>query len=231
LALALFACVTLPFLWGSSGGNGNGPSAESKFIGAAKCKNCHSAAESGDQFGAWEKAKHSHAFEVLASEEAKKSAASREITDPQANDACVKCHVTGFGLPEESFKRGFKKEAGVQCETCHGGGEDHMKARFKAAAAGAAAEGYQAVPEGEVIVTPGVQVCVACHNPESPNYKTFCYFEARAQVAHLNPLKPRTEEEKAAYGKCPCGVPCPHAEGCPEGVCNLKPEELSALKQ
>ena len=33
------------------------------YIGAARCKNCHQFAEGGNQYGAWEEAKHSKAFE------------------------------------------------------------------------------------------------------------------------------------------------------------------------
>ena len=40
------------------------------------------------------------AFEVLASDEAKKVAKERSIEDPQKADACVKCHVTAFGVPD-----------------------------------------------------------------------------------------------------------------------------------
>jgi hypothetical protein len=105
-----------------------------------------------------------------------------------------------------------------------------MKARFKAAAV-EKPKGYEAVPESEVITATKVDVCVQCHNPKSPNYKPFCYYEARGKIAHLDPRKPRTDEEKANYGKCPCGAPCPHAEGCPEGKCNLKPEDLAAMKK
>ena len=227
LALPVLALLALPLLSTSETAH---PALAGKYIGAAKCKNCHSSAESGDQYGAWEKAKHSHAFKTLAeSAEAKEAAAKVGITEPAKDDSCVKCHVTGHGEPAESFARGWKPEAGVQCETCHGPNEDHMKARFKAAASGEKIEGYQGVAVDEVIVSPKVDVCVQCHNPESPSYKPFCYYEARGKIAHLDPRKPRSEEEKARFGLCPHGSPCPHAAGCPDGTCNLTPEELAEL--
>lgn len=228
LALAMLGCLGLP-LFSSAEPATTMPTG--KYIGAAKCKNCHSSAETGDQYGTWTKAKHAHAFEVLTSDAAKETGTKVGITDPAKDGACLECHVTGYGEPEDSFKKGWDQELGVQCETCHGANEDHMKARFKAAASGEKPEGYQGVPEGEVISSPGVDVCVKCHNPGSPNYKPFCYYEARGVIAHLNPQKPRTEEEKANYGKCPHGTPCPHAAGCPEGTCNLKPDELAAMKK
>ena len=42
-----------------------------RFIGAQKCKTCHSGEDTGNQFEALSKMKHAHAFEVLASDDAK----------------------------------------------------------------------------------------------------------------------------------------------------------------
>ena len=230
LSLSVLACLVAPALWGATTPATATQPAVNKYIGSAKCKNCHNSEATGDQHGSWSAAKHAQAFEVLGSDAAKAVAAERGIADPQKDDSCVKCHVTGFGEPAEVFPKKWSPEAGVQCETCHGPGGDHMKARFKAAASGETPEGYQVLPEGEVITSPGVDVCTQCHTPESPSYKPFCFFEARAKVAHLNPLKPRTAEEVAAFGVCPCGAPCPHGEGCPEGLCNLTPAKLLELK-
>lgn len=180
-----------------------------KYIGAGKCKSCHGAAEGGDQYTAWTNMKHAKAFETLAGEEAKKSAAAKGIADPQRADACVKCHVTAFGVPEDQIKKGFDRTHGVQCETCHGPGDNHMKARFAAAASGAAT-GYTPIPADEIVAVPTADVCLKCHNSESPNYKPFCYHEFNAKVRHLNPKKPRKE---IALGACTCPK-C--KDGCPE---------------
>ena len=83
------------------------PPAENKYIGAEKCKSCHSAAESGDQYGKWKAMKHAHAFESLASEEAKKIATEKGIADPQKADECLQCHVTAFKVPDTEIKKGF----------------------------------------------------------------------------------------------------------------------------
>ena len=97
------------------------------YIGAAKCKNCHSTPENGDQYGCWTKSKHAEAFKTLAGDEAKKLAAAKGIADPQKDEKCFKCHVTGFGLADDQFKKGFDK-AGVQCEACHGPGASYSPA-------------------------------------------------------------------------------------------------------
>ena len=232
LTLPLFACLAVVLFTSSDTAPSATPVAGA-YIGAAKCKNCHGSADTGNQYAAWSKTLHAHAFETLASDkvEVKEAAAKRNVTEPAKDAACVKCHVTGFGEPAEKFARGWKPELGVQCETCHGPGDDHLKVRMKAAASADPKAGYQPLPEGEMVTSPGVDVCVKCHNPESPSYKPFCYFEYRAKLSHMNPKKPRTEEEQADYGKCACGTPCPHAEGCPERKCNLKPDELAALKK
>jgi len=193
------------------------PASVNHYIGAEKCKSCHSAAESGDQYGAWTKMKHSKAFETLAGDEAKKLASAKGIADPQKADECVKCHVTAFGVPDDQIKKGFEKTHGVQCESCHGPGEAHMKARFSAAAAGGGADGYTKIGADEIVAVPASDVCTKCHNDQSPNYKPFCYHEFNAKIRHLNPKKPRTEID---IGKC----------GCPKCI-NGCPDECKKLTQ
>src|SRR5262249_9760565 len=108
--------------------------AANRYIGAARCKNCHAASESGDQFNKWKQEKHAKAFETLATDAAKKMAKEKGVDDPQKADACMKCHATAWSEPAEHLARGFEKNLGVQCETCHGPGEKHMKSRLAAAA-------------------------------------------------------------------------------------------------
>lgn len=199
---------------GSGSGTGSASAAESKYIGADKCKSCHSAADGGDQYGHWKGTLHAKAFESLASAEAKKLCAEKGIADAQKADECVSCHVTAFGVPEAEIKKGFDRAQGVQCETCHGPGEAHMKARFAAAAKGAGAEGYVQVAADEIIVKPGQDTCVKCHNEKSPSYKPFCFHEFSAKIRHLNPKKPRTEVDLGACSCPKCADGC--AESCKE---------------
>ena len=168
----------------------------SKYIGAKKCKNCHSSDETGNQYGHWESGPHAKAYEVLASDAAKKAAAAAGIDDPQKSDKCMKCHQTAFGVAEGEIKKGFDATAGVQCESCHGPGEAHMKARMMAAAAGG--DTPAPIGEGEIINSPPDSTCTGCHNEESPSYKPFCPQVFHQKVRHLNPKKERSAEEKAA---------------------------------
>lgn len=181
-------------------------SAGGQYIGAAKCKVCHSKEDVGDQMSKWEASRHAHAFDVLASDRAKAVAAERGVEDPQKSEQCLRCHVTGFGEPEDHFKKGFDRALGVQCETCHGPGDKHMLARIKGAQA--KTEGYPEIGPDETIASPPVETCTKCHNPESPTYKPFCNHLRRAQIRHLDPKKPRTPEELAALDACTCEGTC-----------------------
>lgn len=197
VALAAVALLSAPSRTASSGGP------DSKYIGASKCKSCHSSEETGNQYGAWEHAKHSKAYETLGMEQAKKIGAERGIEDPQKSDQCLKCHVTAFGVDPKQIKRGFKIEDGVQCETCHGPGEDHMKARFAAAAS----DNPNAKPEpGEIIARPTEETCKQCHNSEGPTFKGFCFTLFSQKIAHPNPKK--AVEAKAVDCKS-CHDPVP----------------------
>jgi cytochrome c554/c'-like protein len=223
-ALLLAALATFGFLGlrlaeaaGSASGEHGAArtTADNKYIGADKCKSCHGAADSGDQHGTWKGTQHAKAFERLSSEEAKKLGAEKGVADPSKADACVSCHVTAFGVPEEQIKKGFDRAQGIQCEACHGPGEQHMKARFAAAAKGDAAQGYVQVPADEIIAVPKQDTCVKCHNEKSPSYKPFCFHEFEAKVRHLNPKKPRGDLELG-----PCS--CPKCEkGCPDSCKEL----------
>lgn len=199
-----------------------------RYIGAQKCKNCHGAAESGNQFDALGKMKHASAYAVLASDEAKKAGMERGVTAPQTDDKCVKCHVTAFGVPDDQIAKGFDRTLGVQCESCHGPGEMHMKARMSAAADESDEEGfdekdkakkYVVVPAAEIIADPPMSTCVACHNKDSPSYQPFCFHKAKSAIRHLNPLKPRTAEDTAKLLACGCEGTCICKTSAPEGKC------------
>lgn len=177
--------------------------AANKYIGAAKCANCHKAEAVGNQMGKWAESKHAKAFEALATDAAREAAKAKGIEDPQKAEACLKCHVTAFGKPAEELGSGFKPEQGVQCESCHGPGDLHMKERVKAAAK--AKDGAPApVAEGEIVGHPKMDTCTGCHNAESPTFKEFCFKEFSAKIEHLNPGKQRTAEELAALRACTC---------------------------
>jgi Cytochrome c554 and c-prime len=189
--------------------------AGNRYIGANKCKNCHEAEASGNQYAVWLKSGHSKAFETLGSDEAKKFAKEKGIDDPQKSDKCLKCHETAFGVAADLIKNGFDPKQGVQCESCHGPGEAHFKARFSAAASGSAGDGLaddkakaspQTVPAGKILTKIEQKTCLGCHNDGSPTFKPFCFYERRAKIAHFDPRRTHTKEELLVCGceKCTC---------------------------
>jgi len=197
-----------------------------RYIGAGKCKSCHQAKARGNQYGVWSEMKHAQAFEILASEQARKYGAARGVADPQKSKECLSCHTTAFGKPKEHIRKGFKPELGVQCESCHGPGEKHLKARFAAAGAAGADEAdakpqYVVVPEDEIVRQPKMETCLGCHNDKSPSFAPFCFHERSAKIRHLNPLRPRTAAELQAIQMCGCGTDCSCVTGCEEGKCGV----------
>ncbi len=82
---------------------------EKPFVGAESCKECHEGV-----YDQWAGTKHAYAFEILVEK-------SREF-----DRDCTPCHTTGF------YKAGGFENVtvtpellGIQCEACHGNGNDH----------------------------------------------------------------------------------------------------------
>ena len=231
-ALCLFLITTLP---GTAAPlDPTAAPAANKYIGSKKCKNCHDAEASGDQWGFWLEEGHASAFEVLKSDEAKKIAKELGIKDASKSDKCLKCHDTGFGIDKKLLKKSFKHDGGVGCETCHGPGDKHARARFRAAneeedeeegfGDEEEAATYTEIPAGEIGMDITRELCVKCHNNESPTYKPFCFYLRVEKVRHLNPLKPRTPEQLAAMLVCGCGEDCKCDHDCTEG-CGVPPKK------
>lgn len=147
-----------------------------KYVGVKKCAMCHKSESKGNQYGQWLSTNHAKAYERLASPEAKEAAKKAGVSgNPQETPKCLKCHVTGYDEDSSLFNEGFAKADGVQCETCHGAGSDYspinvMKDKEKAIKAG--------------LIIPTKEVCVKCHNPESPTYQEFKFEEYYPEISH-----------------------------------------------
>lgn len=116
-----------------------------KFAGTATCGMCH-----GDALETWKKSAHSHALKTLESE--------KHGRDPD----CVACHVVGVDNENGFRSRDLTPElADVNCESCHGPGNDHANdpAKFPLPKVGEAS-------------------CMKCHVKEqSPNFDFLKYWE------------------------------------------------------
>jgi len=167
-----------------------------KYIGVANCGKCHKSKSKGNQLKQWQDSKHAGAYATLGTDEAK--AVAKEVlgkkVDPQKEDACLKCHVTAHGVdpktgiaPIPDGKKVHDVKDGVGCESCHGAGSEYkarkvMKKRDDAIAAG--------------LVIPTEELCVECHNEESPTYTEFKFEEMFEKVKHPNPKKAKAAADK-----------------------------------
>lgn len=149
------------------------------YVGVAGCTaRCHRTDRVGNQLAHWQESAHSHAYERLASEEARRIGTERGIANPQESPECLRCHTTAWGVPAANLGEGFDRAQGVQCEACHGPGADYAALRVMR-------NHDQAIANGLTI--PNEQVCRRCHNEESPSYREFVFDERFARIAHPKP--------------------------------------------
>lgn len=100
-----------------------------KFVGTAKCGECHTKA-----LAIWEKTPHAHATDSL--QKPPKEAVSARTKIPRHHDPeCLSCHVTGWDAekfyPYKSGYLGLEKTPHLAhngCENCHGPGSAHVAA-------------------------------------------------------------------------------------------------------
>jgi len=181
------AFVALLVLGAVASGSACGQEAEHAFLGPKKCKSCHM-----KQYKSWSKTKMSQAFEILKPgqrAEAKTAAGYDPDKDYSTDEACVPCHVTGWGKAG-----GFVSIeetpllAGVTCESCHGAGEGFL------------AKGFMTLKNKEFkradvvsagLVIPDATTCTSqCHNEKNPFNKPFDWETRKAQGTHEHfPLK------------------------------------------
>lgn len=157
---------------------------KAQYIGAAKCKMCHSSAARGNAFGIWTNSRHAKAFATLATEEAIAVAKKAGVEgEPQKSAKCLKCHVTAYEASASMKAATFNQEEGVGCEVCHGPGSLYQSMKVMKALA-ACTQDAKAV----AYVKGDKTKCVKCHNPESPTYKPFKVEEAFKLIAHPAPV-------------------------------------------
>jgi hypothetical protein len=178
------------FLLSAAAAADGGAAGEHEYVGPAKCKSCHKKEAIGDQYGVWLDSKHAKAFETLAGEQAAEWAAAAGVTDPQADEKCVKCHVTAYGAPQNLLPASYSFTDSVSCEACHGAGKDYRKKKVMV---------DRELAESKGLIVPTEKVCLQCHNDESPAWKNdrytlangskvgFDYEQALEVIAHPVP--------------------------------------------
>lgn len=152
-----------------------------KYVGVSKCQTCHKTDAQGKQFDIWQNSKHSQAWKTLQTDAADKLAKDKGFTTKAAETPqCIKCHVLGKDLNPDELADSFVKEDGVQCETCHGAGSEYK-------AMSVMKDKQKAIDNGMNPISDKNQLCITCHNPESPSYKEFKFDEYWDKIKHYKP--------------------------------------------
>jgi len=156
-----------------------------RYVGVQSCEACHSSSLLGRQFQTWKASPHSRAFLDLSSREALDIGKRLGVSDPKTSQRCLSCHVTvpNASLPEVVST--FRMKDGVQCESCHGPGEDYTHYSVMI--------DPKKAREAGLVIHPDKKTCLTCHNPSSPTYKGFDEKTAMSQIAH--PLSPAMREK------------------------------------
>ena len=163
------------------------------FVGARKCKSCHGKELMGDQNATWRAGPHAQAFKTLSNAQSLAIAGELGLSGaPSDAPACLVCHLTAYGVPEEQIWKPLNSEEGVQCESCHGPGRDYRKKKIMADIDKARANG---------LWDPGKdhEICLRCHNDASPTFdphrytlsdgstRAFDYDQAAERIDHPIP--------------------------------------------
>ncbi|HKI79670.1 MAG TPA: cytochrome c family protein [Ignavibacteriaceae bacterium] len=138
-----------------------------EFVGAKTCGMCHKSEKQGEQLPTWEKSAHAKAYETLKTAEADKIAKDKGFTTKAVEtEACLKCHVSGYGVDASLLGKKFNMEDGVQCETCHGAGGDYKSLKIMKDQKVAVENGLMVFNTKEERVA----LCQKCHNSDSPTF-------------------------------------------------------------
>jgi len=197
---------------------------EHAYVGIDRCKMCHNQKNWGKIYDKWAATKHATAYATLANKESQAIAKKMKIKDAQKSDKCLVCHVTGYGrygvakivekgkimkiledgeiakiLGKDEPPKGekYSMEEGVTCEACHGPAGDYVTSHIKKD------NKKQAMADGLIIPTEELskELCVKCHNKQSPTYQEFKYKEAVKLVEHHKPTAEELKKEEAKEEK------------------------------
>lgn len=173
---------------------------EGKYVGSNKCKMCHI-----KQHKSWKKTKMANALDILKpgnSAELKKAHGLDPAKDYSTDQACLACHVTGFGkeggyaipdLADKKAVRRAKKLAGVGCESCHGPGSGYIELHGELLKSKRSYRVEEMYAAGMWKIENST--CITCHNEQSPTRNPdvpFVFATMKDQGTHEHlPLKQR----------------------------------------
>ena len=91
---------------------------EHDYVGVEKCRTWHEKELMGDQVGVWSEGPHRRAYETLLGEESASIAKRLELEGPaHESDACLRCHLTAFGVSPLRIANPPVPDDGGQCES------------------------------------------------------------------------------------------------------------------
>lgn len=159
------------------------PSGKFSYVGVDVCAPCHKTEKQGKQLDIWKESKHSQAFKTLQTEKANEIAKGLGFNTPAAEtEACLKCHVSGYNVDASMLGQKFKIEDGVQCETCHGPGSEYRNLKVMQSR-------EESVAKGLLVYDKIDDLCIKCHNSESPTYVEKDFNELWELIKHYVPEK------------------------------------------
>ena len=150
-----------------------------KFEGASRCAVCHSSSDIGDQYGIWKGSAHSTAYDALFSERSLEYAEETGTVAPSKSEECLRCHLTGYDASFDLLGPLYRRDDGVSCEGCHGGGGGYAYFSIMTDRGRAVEKGLVASPE---------EACISCHSGECPFDVPFEFETFMREIEHLRPL-------------------------------------------
>ena len=151
------------------------------YIGAEACGMCHKSDKQGNQLSIWQESRHSQAYFTLQTEKANQIAAEKGFeTSAVETPECLKCHASGYNVDASLLGKKFKVEDGVQCETCHGAGSEYKSKKVMQ-------NREESIKNGLIVYENPEDLCIGCHNVESPTYVEFVYEEMWKKIKHPIP--------------------------------------------
>jgi formate-dependent nitrite reductase cytochrome c552 subunit len=176
--------------------------ANATYVGSKTCKKCHIKI-----YKSWEDTKGTKALEALEpgkAVEVKQKFNLDPEKDYTKDEACLKCHVTGYGaeggytIPDPEDKKAVKHAAtltGHGCEVCHGPGSKYVEVLKEIQKSKRMYKSSELYAVGMTKVEESV--CTKCHNDKSPTYdesKKFDFEKAKKEGTHEHEeLKQREE--------------------------------------
>ena len=146
-----------------------------QYVGSAACRDCHLDEQHEGPYLEWIASRHAAAYWRLATQWALFLALERphfqDMKNPQADDRCLLCHLTGAQDPDALYAPSYELEEGIGCETCHGPGSAYMAADVMSDRAAFLAAG------GKI---PDESTCRTCHRIED----AFDFAEFWPMIAH-----------------------------------------------